>query len=644
MRGTNALVCALCAVLGANIVNLTALVAGARADVSSQWIGGSGDFSSPANWQSGVPGPAGTAIFDTSTSAYTVQVAGDIVISKLRFDENTVTLRPSSNGGTLSVTDATTYPLIPGGVVIGEGFGNTATVNSYMPKFSAVSIVLAQGANAVGTLNVNSGSVNCVTAEIPSRSGLGTGLATVNGADASVNLSGDFYVGYVGQGTFNISKGGTANSANGYLGGGGLATVNIDGTGSTWNLSGRLEIDSPESGGSSRLSITNGGHVTSAGSSIGSANYGVGPSQVTVDGSGSTWNNTGSYAIGEAVHHGAGELEILNGGHVTSDNARIISASADTPSKVVVDGVSSIWNIGTNLKMGVSPGSVEFDVSNGGTVTIGTNTTVIAGEGNYDNSRAAASMLVDGASSTITIGGFLNIGGNAGGTLTVSNGAHVRSASSVIYPKNWNTPGKALITGSGSTWNTSGDIILDGLFTVSDGAQASVGDKILIQEEGELHGNGTITGNVQNGALVAPGPLPGRMTIAGNYSQIASGTLLIDLGGRTAVTEYDQLSVTGNSMLDGTLSVALIDGFAPKLGDSFDILDWGTLSGMFSTLQLPALNMGLAWDTSQLYTTGAISVATVPEPATAVLLAIATPALVAVALRRRSSMTSRPAR
>ena len=631
MRGMNGLTCAWCAVIGANIINLTALVAAPRAEVISQWVVGSGDFSHPANWQSGVPGPTGTAIFDSSTPGYTVQVTGNIVISKLRFDENTVTLRPSANGGTLSVTDATTYPLIPAGVVIGQGFGNVATVNSYLPKFSAISIVLAQGANAVGTLNVNSGSVNCVTAEIPSRSGLGTGLATVNGADASFNLSGDFYVGYVGQGTFNISKGGTANSANGYLGGSGLATVNIDGAGSAWNLSGRLEIDSPESGGSSRLSITNGGHLTSAGSSVGTANYGVEPGQITVDGSGSTWNNTGSFAIGEAVHDGAGELEILNGGHVTSDNARIISASADTPSKVVVGGVSSIWNIGTNLTMGVSPGSVEFDVTNGGTVTIGTNATVLAGEGNHDNSRAAASILVDGPKSTLTIGQTLQVGGNAGGTLTITGGAHVSSGSGLIYPKNWNTPGTALITGSGSMWSTSGDIILDGLLTVSDGARASVGGRILIQEEGELRGNGTITGNVQNGVLVAPGTSPGRLTIAGNYSQIASGTLQIDLGGRTAGTEYDPLSVTGNAALDGTLSVALIDGFLPKLGDSFDILDWGTLSGTFSTLQLPALGNNLAWDSSQLYTTGVISVTTVPEPATAVLFAMGTPVLLAAA-------------
>src|SRR5262249_11587353 len=37
-------------------------------------------------------------------------------------------------------------------------------------------------------------------------------------------------------------------------------------------------------------------------------------------------------------------------------------------------------------------------------------------------------------------------------------------------------------------------------------------------------------------------------------------------------------------------------------------LDWGTLIGTFSTLQLPSLTAPLSWNTSQLYTTGSLVV------------------------------------
>jgi hypothetical protein len=41
---------------------------------------------------------------------------------------------------------------------------------------------------------------------------------------------------------------------------------------------------------------------------------------------------------------------------------------------------------------------------------------------------------------------------------------------------------------------------------------------------------------------------------------------------------------------------------------SFDIIDWGSLSGTFAAVTLPTLSSGLTWNTSQLYDTGILSV------------------------------------
>jgi hypothetical protein len=56
------------------------------------------------------------------------------------------------------------------------------------------------------------------------------------------------------------------------------------------------------------------------------------------------------------------------------------------------------------------------------------------------------------------------------------------------------------------------------------------------------------------------------------------------------------------------LSVSLLDGYSPAAGATFDILDWATLAGTFSTLQLPPLAGSLAWNTTQLYTNGVLAV------------------------------------
>ena len=111
-----------------------------------------------------------------------------------------------------------------------------------------------------------------------------------------------------------------------------------------------------------------------------------------------------------------------------------------------------------------------------------------------------------------------------------------------------------------------------------------------------MRGDGTIDGNVTNIGLVAPGASSGILHIDGNYEQNAGGELLIELA---SASSYDQFQITDNATLDGTLTVNLINGFTPNAGQSFNILDWGSLAGTFSSLTLPSL-AGLAWNTSQL--------------------------------------------
>jgi hypothetical protein len=88
----------------------------------------------------------------------------------------------------------------------------------------------------------------------------------------------------------------------------------------------------------------------------------------------------------------------------------------------------------------------------------------------------------------------------------------------------------------------------------------------------------------------------------------AGSVLGIEIGGVEAGATHDKITVNGALNLDGTLQVSLIDEFTPSVGDSFEILDWTTLSGAFDQLVLPSIG-ALAWDTSQLYTSGILAIA-----------------------------------
>jgi hypothetical protein len=108
---------------------------------------------------------------------------------------------------------------------------------------------------------------------------------------------------------------------------------------------------------------------------------------------------------------------------------------------------------------------------------------------------------------------------------------------------------------------------------------------------------------------LSPGNSAARVTFGGDLVLGYGTNLQIELGGTSPGAQFDQLQVAGKLSLDGKLNVSFINGFSPVPGNSFDILDWTTQTGIFSNVQLAPLANGLAWDTSQFYSAGIISVA-----------------------------------
>jgi hypothetical protein len=112
-----------------------------------------------------------------------------------------------------------------------------------------------------------------------------------------------------------------------------------------------------------------------------------------------------------------------------------------------------------------------------------------------------------------------------------------------------------------------------------------------------------------------------------------NGAASFQLGGLSAVTEFDVLKVTGNADLDGTLAATLINNFTPALGDSFSIITGGSgVFGQFSSTELPALNAGLSWQV--LYDPNDVTLKVVPEPSTLILAALGGLALLAYRRQR----------
>jgi hypothetical protein len=127
---------------------------------------------------------------------------------------------------------------------------------------------------------------------------------------------------------------------------------------------------------------------------------------------------------------------------------------------------------------------------------------------------------------------------------------------------------------------------------------------------------------------LAPGD-PARLTV-GSITFEPNSFFDVVIAG-TGVANYDSLNVIGTlAVAQGDpLNVTLDPAYVPQTGDTFDVLDWGSVSGMFVP-NLPALPGGLSWDSSNLPVNGSLTI--VPEPGTIVLLLIGA---VMLYLRRR---------
>jgi len=293
-----------------------------------------------------------------------------------------------------------------------------------------------------------------------------------------------------------------------------------------------------------------------------------------------------------------------------------ISGPIEIPDRTWINPDGGDWEINTNWSGGPAPNANNenaiFGAATTRSRTVFTDANVTVNSITFDNPNSYA--IVGAGSVTLEADS-----GHSG--ITVDSGSHQFQ---VVVNLNSDTD---LDTAAGTTLTFNNALSLTGNTLTKSGAGEltinnilSTGGGTLNCDEGVCSGSGTVAGNLNNnGGTISPGNSPGILAVSGDYAQSSGGTLEIELGGLLRGGEYDVLEVVGEMTLGGgELSVTLIGDFAPTHGDSFDILDFESLTGNFDDINLPA---GFNWNTSQLLSEGILTVA-VPEPSAAGLLAL----------------------
>jgi hypothetical protein len=86
-----------------------------------------------------------------------------------------------------------------------------------------------------------------------------------------------------------------------------------------------------------------------------------------------------------------------------------------------------------------------------------------------------------------------------------------------------------------------------------------------------------------NGGYIVPGHSAGAISVVGDFTQGAQGTMVLENGGRHE-GEYDRLQITGTANLGGNLEVRNINGYVPDAADTFNPLGYSAVTGSFASV------------------------------------------------------------
>lgn len=489
-----------------------------------------------------------------------------------------------SGAGILSLNNNNTFA---GGVTINAGtlsLGNNGALNSATPN------VVAFGAGSTGTLSLSGNNL------------------TVSGLSTNATV-----------GTPVVQNSSSALSA--------TLTVN--------NANDNTYAGALQDGGAVHLALTKAGAGTLAltGNSSYNGNTIVGGGTLQLAGTGGNQlsnrttvivNSGGSFDL-----NGRSEVIAslqLDGYGIGNQGALLNSANGDSVLSLplLTNPTISIL-LGTSIGVTQSGGSLTISdhiVSNGAIEKVGAGTLILTGDNNlfmgafYNiaGTLAIGNNVALGTSQLVLEGGAIR---SEGGAHTVNNSVNLLTPGIVTGSEDLTLtgtvrgPGRLTKEGTG-TLTLSGANIYTGDTIVSGGAlsvNGSIPGAVTVNDGATLQGSGMVDGlvTVASGGDFSPGNSPGAITV-GSLALNNGAHTHIELGGTDRGTKFDAVIASGLASLGGTLQVSLINNFMPAPNDSFDILDASSITGQFATLDLPMLGGSLAWNTSQLYTSGVIRV------------------------------------
>ncbi|MDB5824639.1 MAG: filamentous hemagglutinin N-terminal protein [Herminiimonas sp.] len=456
-----------------------------------------------------------------------------------------------NNAGALTVSDGTQLGVYYSASAGSSAINNSGTVNS---------------TNTLAYATINTIGGNYDTTNFTAFNNTGT----VNVADGTLQLSG----------------GGTHTGAFNVIASTGGKTSTLSFGGNTYYYDSATRAQNINSGATITETGTNGGVATVAFSDY---YYNNSPVNLNADVS------LANVALSGGILQGTGKLTATNLNWSGGTIAGGAGSAAYDVTNLTLSGSSSLDGRTLNLLTGgasiASNAYLTFKnsavLNNAGTLTIANGVQLGSA---YTSGAGSSAINNSGTVNNINTSIYSTTNG-LGGNYNASNFTAFNNTGTV------NVTGGVLQVGSGS------QIVNNGQIRIDTGATLSTAYRDLTNSaSGVLSGNGTVnlgtTYTLINNGTVAPGTsaATGTLTVTGNYTQGSTGNLVARIGGG-GPTQHDLLQVSGNTILDGTLTASALNNYVAVSGDAVTLIGGtpltSTVSGTFAHVVAPAnLNAG----------------------------------------------------
>jgi hypothetical protein len=512
----------------------------------------------------------------------TLTLAGDATVSNLLLDSLFGTINGS---GTLTPTAFTwkqgplaAPTVIQSGDTLTISGGGSKNLNADLTNNGTVNVTSTTNLGISNTPTItNNGTFNLLSDVDLSGNALFKNPGTLTKSSPALSGTTGFTPQLINTGTVDVQSGVLL------LHSGGSSGSSVGGSGGAWTV---------ESGGTLDFS---GGTMTAG---TGTTFSGAGVSQVTTFGTLSVSGTVTAenFTIADGTVSGSGNFTVTGtldwtGGQINNPNGTVnipVRATlllSGNNNKAMVSGTLNLAGATTWQDSGKFNEDGNATVNNvaGATFTILNDESLGGGSATFNNFGTFTKAAGSGTTDVSPFNNFTNKGGTIdveSGNLVFDNGNYVQTAGNTII-----AAGAAL----GGTAHING---------------------------GTLSGAGNVNGNVINGGTVRPGDASsaGTLTVTGNYTQSASGTLAINVGGTTPGTQYSQLAVHGTATLGGALSLTSINNFTPALGATLTPITFASGSGSLTLGGTLTPGSGQEFDVARNATSLSVADDLIPPP------------------------------